>query len=208
MAKFSQAMRKERIQFLIDRLNSGCDIQSRDLKIVLSADGWQDYQTEWLRQKSYRDEPKPHEITAYEKLLSKALMAYGRWDSYCQRRDAKPAVKLALELKHQAAFERAAEYLRECYDAYHGIVVWFDRSLDPNSYSIDPDGMPRVVTSRSVMNQASTPAHVMTKRQLKLDVLKTALADISQPADAVSGADTPEMSIDARIAKLKKLVKR
>lgn len=208
MARFSQEKKKERLQFLIDRLNSGGDIQLRDLKTVLTADQWQEYQAEWLRQKSYRDEPKPHDIVAYEKLLSKALLAYGRWDNYCQRRNAKPAVKQALEQKHLAAFERAAEHLRECYDGYHGIVVWFDRSLDPNSYSIDPDGMPRVITSRSVMNQASTPAHVMTKRQLKLEALKTALADISQPADAVSTADAPEMSLESRMAKLKKLMKR
>lgn len=208
MPKLNPATKQSRISDLIARLEAGEDVQARDIKTVLTADQWQEHQAEWLRQKSYRDEPKPHEIVAYEKLLSKALLAYGRWDNYCQRRNAKPAVKLALELKQVAAFERAAEHLRECYDGYHGIVVWFDRSLDPNSYSIDPDGMPRVITSRSVMNQASTPAHVMTKRQLKLKALKTALADISQPADAVSTADAPEMSLESRMAKLKKLMKR
>jgi hypothetical protein len=208
LAKFSEAKKKERIQFLIDRLNSGFDVQARDLNTVLTSDQWDSYQVEWRKQKDYRSEEKPWDVQKYEKMLTKALLAYGRWNAYCQKSSAKEEVKRRLESKHLADFERAAEFLQECYEGNHGLVIWFDRGLDPKSYSIDPVGMPRVINSRSVMNQSSTPAHVMTKRQLKLETLKTALADISQPADAVSRADTPEMSIDARIAKLKKLMKR
>lgn len=86
-------------------------MQARDIKTVLTAAQWHEYQAEWSRQKDYRNEPKTHEISAYEKLLSKALMAYGRWDSFCQRRTAQASVKHALEQKQLAAFERAAEYL-------------------------------------------------------------------------------------------------
>jgi hypothetical protein len=208
LAKFSVTKKKERIQFLIDRLLSGCDVQARDLKTVLTSEQWDAYQVEWRKQKEYRSEEKPWDVLKYEKMLAKALLAYGRWNAYCQKSSAKEEIKRRLESKQLADFERAAEHLRECVNYSQGIVVWFDRSLDPNSYSIDPVGMPRVKTSRSVMNQASTPAHVMTKRQLKLDALKTALADISQPSDAVSTVDTPEISLDSRMAKLKKLMKK
>jgi hypothetical protein len=207
LAKFSEAKKKERIQFLIDRLNSGYDVQARDLKAVLTSEQWDAYQVEWHKQKDYRSEKKPWDVQKYEKMLSKALLAYGRWNAYCQKSSAKEEVKRSLESKHLADFERAAEFLQECYEGNHGLVIWFDRGLDPKSYSIDPDGMPRVITSRSLMNQASTPAHVLTKRQLKLETLKTALADISSPADAVSTAHAPKMTLDSRMARLKKLMK-
>lgn len=181
MPKLNPTTTKSRIGELIARLEAGDDVQARDIKTVLTAEQWQRYQADWLQQRDHRDIDKPHEITAYEKLLSKALMAYGRWDSYCQRRDAKAGVKQALEIKQLAAFERAAEHLRECYKNNMGMLVWFDRSLEHDSYSIDPDGMPRVVTSRSLSNLSSGAVFIRTKRDIKLEALQHALGEMSVP---------------------------
>lgn len=181
MPKLNPATNQSRISDLIARLEASEDVQARDIKTVLTAEQWQQYQAEWLRQKSYRDEPKPHEIVAYEKLLSKALMAYGRWDSYCQRKTVQASVKYSLEQKQLAAFERAAEYLQECYQADVAIQVWFDRSLERDSYGIDPDSMPRVVTSRSLSNLSAGAVHVRTKRDIKLEALQQALSALNMP---------------------------
>jgi hypothetical protein len=181
MPKLNPATTKSRISYLIAKLEAGADVQARDIKTVLTAAQWQQYQAEWSRQKGYRDEPKTHEISAYEKLLSKALMAYGRWDSYCQRKTAQASVKYALEQKHLAAFERAAEYLQECYQADAAIQVWFDRSLERDTYGIDPDSMPRVVTSRSLSNLSAGAVHVRTKRNIKLEALQQALSALNMP---------------------------
>ncbi len=207
MAKFSEAKKKERIQFLIDRLNSGYDVQARDLKAVLTSEQWDAYQVEWRKQKEYRSEEKPWDVLKYEKLLAKALLAYGRWNAYCQKSSAKAEVKRRLESKHLADFERAAEFLQECYEGNHGLVIWFDRGLDPKSYSIDPIGMPRVITSRSSMNRGSTPAHMISKRELKLDTLASALNDTAHATGDLSTACIPQMTLESRIAALKKMMK-
>jgi hypothetical protein len=181
MPKLNPATTKSRISELIARLEAGDDVQARDIKTVLSAEQWQRYQADWLQQKDHRDTAKPQEITTYEKLLSKALMAYGRWDSYCQRKTAQASVKHALEQKHLAAFERAAEHLQECYQADLAIQVWFDRSLERDSYGIDPDSMPRVVTSRSLSNLSAGAVHVRSKREIKLEALQQALSALNMP---------------------------
>lgn len=207
MAKFSEAKKKERIQFLIDRLNSGYDVQARDLKAVLTSEQWDAYQVEWRKQKEYRSEEKPWDVLKYEKLLAKALLAYGRWNAYCQKSSAKEEVKRRLESKHLADFERAAEFLRECYAGNHGLVIWFDRSLDPKSYSIDPAGIPRVITSRSMMKRSSLQAHVMSKRQLKLEMLNSVIANDRHSEDESYASKAPEMSLKSRVAWLKKTMK-
>lgn len=181
MPKLNPATTKSRISELIEKLTAGADVQARDIKTVLTAEQWHEYQADWQQQKTFRDEPKPHVISAYEKLLSKALLAYGRWDSYCQRRTAQASVKHALEQKQLAAFERAAEYLTECYQADAALQVWFDRSLERDSYGIDPDSMPRVTTSRSLSNLSSSAVHVRTKRDIKLEALQQALSVLSMP---------------------------
>lgn len=203
MPKLNAITTKSRISELIEKLEAGEDVQARDIKTVLTAEQWQQYQAEWSRQKGYRDEPKPHVISAYEKLLSKALLAYGRWDSYCQRRTAQASVKHALEQKQLAAFERAAEYLTECYQADAAIQAWFDRSLERDSFAIDPDSMPRVVTSRSLSNLSSGAVHVRTKRDIKLEALQQALSALSMP----DRAEALAKSARERTALLRRMLK-
>ncbi len=108
-------------------------------------------------------------------------MAYGRWGSYCQCKTAQASDKHVLEQKHLAAFERAAVYLQECYQADAAIQVWFDRRLERDNYGIDPDSMPRVVTSRSLCNLSARAVHVRTKRDIKLEELQQALMALNMP---------------------------
>ena len=59
--------------------------------------------------------------------------------------------------------------------------VLFDRSLERDSYGIDPDRMPRVVTSRSLSNLSAGAVHVRTQRDIKLEALQQALSALNMP---------------------------
>jgi len=69
----------------------------------------------------------------------------------------------------------------ECFVADLAIQIWFDRSLERDCYGIDPDSMPRVVTSRSLSNLSSGAVHVRTKRDIKLEALQLALTALNVP---------------------------
>jgi hypothetical protein len=162
-------------------------VQARDLKIVLSAEQYKDYQQRWREQKELRAEEKPDDVVAYEALLKEALLAYAKFEKYSSRSSSRSNLVInrsqkATELQNTAdsAFERALEFLSEAAGRDPSIQRWFDRNLDfapDSSLSIDPVGMPRAVSSRSLDNQSSRKSALglMTKRELKLDALRDAL---------------------------------
>jgi len=179
--------REARIRELIARLEGGKDVQARDLKIVLGAEQYKDYKQCWRDQKELRAEEKPDDVVEYEALLKEALFAHAKFERYSRRSSSRSNLIInrsqkATELQNTAdgAFERALEFLSEAAGRDPTIQRWFDRNLDfaPDSLlSIDPVGMPRAVSSRSLDNQSSkrTALGLLSKREVKLEVLRDAL---------------------------------
>jgi hypothetical protein len=189
MHSHTEQTREARIRVLIQRLESGTDVQARDLKIVLGLDGYREYQQRWRSQKELRTMEKPSDLTEYEALLKKALLAYAKFEKFGGRTSARSNLVInrsakVQELRNAAdtAFERALEFLSEAVHRDPSIQVWFDRNLDftaGSEPSTDPVGMPRVVTSRSTERLASKEGRfgIQTKREVKIEALRDALID-------------------------------
>jgi hypothetical protein len=189
MHSHTDQTREARIRVLIQRLESGKDVQARDLKIVLGLDGYKEYQQRWRSQRELRKTEKPSDVIEYEALLKKALLAYAKFEKFSGRTSSRsnliinrPAKARELGSAADTAFERALEFLSEAVHADPSIQVWFDRNLDftaGSEPSTDPVGMPRVVTSRSTERLASKEERfgIQTKREVKIEALRDALLD-------------------------------
>ena len=132
MRTHTDQTREARIRQLIARIESGKDVQARDLKIVLSAEQYKDYQQRWRDQKELRAEEKPDDVVAYEALLKEALLAYAKFEKYSGRSSSRSNLIInrsqkATELQNTAdgAFERALEFLSEAAGRDPSIQRWF-----------------------------------------------------------------------------------
>jgi len=189
MHSHTDQTREARIRLLIQRLESGTDVQARDLKIVLGLDGYKEYQQRWRSQRELRTTQKPSDVIEYEALLKKALLAYAKFEKFSGRTSARSNLVInrsekVRELRDAAdtAFERTLEFLSEAVHRDPSIQVWFDRNLDftaGSEPSTDPVGIPRVVTSRSAERLASKEERfgIQTKREVKIEALRDALMD-------------------------------
>jgi len=191
VARFTERSRLQRIERLIAKLDGDQDIQKRDLDAVLTAAQRESFAAAWQEQRANRRPEKPAEITEYERLLAKADLAYGKFDSYSARGKSRSNVIVdrgahTRELKAAAdrAYEHALEHLQEILAQDPGLCVWLDRAVDfsaENAPTLDPPSMPRAVTSRSLNRLASVGdrfGEVMTKRKLKRRALQEALEEL------------------------------
>lgn len=217
MARFTDRSRLQRIERLIAKLDGDQDIQRRDLDAVLTAEQRESFAAAWEEQCANRRPQKPAEIKTYERLLAKADLTYGKFDSYSARRKSRSNVIVdraarARELKAAAdrAYERALEYLQEILAQDPSLCIWLDRAVDfsaENAPTLDPPSMPRAVTSRSLNRLASVGdrfGEVLSKRELKRRALQEALDSLR------GGAQGQELggSERAKLARLLGEIKR
>jgi hypothetical protein len=197
MARYNKQTHRARIVELLARLREGNDVQARDLKLVLTDKQHQLMALAWQEQKELRVLDKPSEVTEYEQLLQEALMRQGQYDRYSERKATRGNTtvdrqKRTKELgnKAEGAFEGALERLEEIIGVDPSLQIWFDRPLDfcaGGALSLDSSGMPRVITSKSFENglfgQAATRFGASkSKRQVKIDALEDALAELDRSA--------------------------
>jgi len=132
--------RLSKLQEILTTLESGKDAPNRTLEVWMGnefdciASRWEYYQQERENFKY-----KPDEIKQYELYLKKALFAYNK----------------KTKTYSDKLFEIALEYLQEIINRDYGLRVWFDRNTDwgvDNNIGLDPTGIPRVITSRSLDN--------------------------------------------------------
>ena len=136
----------------------------------------------------------PEEVKEYEQMLQEALMMYGRYEQYNPIKKSKSnkivnrkEVVDSLGGKADGLFEDALIRLEEIITADESLRVWFDRDISfsfGNHLSIDPTGMPRVITSKSLDNLARKEGMRrfgrQTKAEIKLDILREALEDLDK----------------------------
>jgi len=136
----------------------------------------------------------PSAVKEYEQMLQEAVMWHGKLDSYSGRNPKVGKVivnriKKADEIKNKTdgLFERAYEKLQEIISADKTLAVWFDRDIDfsfDSDISLDSDGMPRLITSKSANNLAQGRLQQLhgwkTKAQVKLDVMALALEELDK----------------------------
>lgn len=185
----TEAKRATKLRGLLKRLKQGKNVQNRDLQTWLGEDGYAHYEREWAAQRELRDElgNKPAEIVEYESRLKRANFTYNRADHYS--RTGKHATAQRLFGQADTEYERLLERLQEIVAADPSLRAWFDRDTNSGfkaNLSLCPSGVPYVVTSKSLQNEASgggLQGGKMSKRAVKMSVIEQELVEIERRVD-------------------------
>ena len=163
-----------RMETLIARLEAGESVSNRSLGRVLTEAQMLALEADWLEEKSLRKATKPLNIKKYEAMVKNALLLNGRTDRMHFLKT--PAHKItALSNKAESAFLNAFLFLEEAIERDNSLKLWIDRDLKDASW--DPIGVPRVIGSQTFecLQKQKVPFPVLTKRQLKIQILGAAL---------------------------------
>jgi hypothetical protein len=98
-------------------------------------------------------------LASYTGILKQADFAYGRYDYYARKGHKRGAARM--QSKATRLYERAYEHLTELLEREPQLAEWLDRDFDATPETApgtDIDSAPRVITSRSVRNQAPNKA--------------------------------------------------
>jgi hypothetical protein len=175
------------------------------LKTLLGIEDYARYCDDYREQTQLRDmlKDKPDEIIEYERRLKAATFAYNKADSKSQKghRSAKKMFGASDTL-----FERLSKYLTEKMAGNGALETWFDRPLATgaeDSFGLDPDSFPKIITSRSLNNKGG--GYLINKRtirEVKVDAVQSMLDELTAPEQ--------EIVVDeiAQMARLKKLMNR
>jgi hypothetical protein len=194
MPRFNNETRKKRIKELMRMLEKGLEVLPRDFNNAVDKDFAKLYKQRWAEQQELRKMEVPSAVKEYEQMLQEAVMWHGRLDAYSGRNPkvgkvivSRKQVMDDIKNKTDGLFERAYEKLQEIIAADKTLVMWFDRDIDfsfSSDISLDSDGMPRLITSKSANNLAQGRLQALhgwkTKAQVKLDVMKLALEELEK----------------------------
>ena len=201
----SKEKRIDKLREVLERLSRRKTVQNRQLKTVLGAEGYARYLDDYCEQTQLCDvlKDKPDEIIEYERRLKAATFAYNKADSKSQKghRSAKKMFGVSDTL-----FERLSEYLTEKIVRHHDLEAWFDRTVETtpeNSFGLDPDSFPQIITSRSLNNAGG--GHLVNKRtirEVKMDAVNAALLELFTPE---LEAFVEKEDLKAKLKRLRKL---
>ena len=169
-------VRLTKLHDLLARLRRGQNVQNRQLRTWLGEQGYKVFEEGWSNAVDLRKTlaSKPGELVEYAALLKKAIMLHNRAEaaSLARRRSAEQ-----LHAKALYAFERALLRLEEMLSLDPSLQMWLDRPCNfaaDGNLSLDPIGVPRVITSRSLDNQSDGIAAMAgSKREFKIRAVET-----------------------------------
>ncbi|QJQ32287.1 hypothetical protein GV829_07330 [Sphingomonas lacunae] len=181
----SDEKRLEKLQGLLARLRRGENVQNRQLQTWLGEQGFKVFEDTWSNVVELRNTltSKPGELIEYEMLLKKAIMLYNRGEAASLKGQASAR---RFHAKAQAAFEKALLRLEEMMGQDPSLQMWLDRHCDftaQGTLSLDPIGMPRVITSRSPDNQSSVGSKLRSKRDCKIAAVEAEIERIRNPRE-------------------------
>ena len=220
MPRFNKSTRTKRIKELMHMLKEGLEVSKRDFDIAVGKDFAKLYKQRWGEQKELRNIEVPSAVKEYEQMLQEAVMWHGRLDSYSGRNpkvgkvivDRKKVIE-DMKNKTDGLFERAYEKLQEIIGADKSLAIWFDRGIDfsfNTHLGIDPVRMPRVITSKSLENQAegalASAYGWQTKAKVKLDVLNLALEELDKQERTTEEIEAEVVRSEQATKKLKEML--
>ena len=202
----SQEKRNKRLKQVLARRSHGETVQNRQLKTVLGAEGYARYCYDYRGQEQLREMlvNKPKVITEYERRLKAATFSYNKADNKSVKGQHKSAHKMFNYT--DTLFERLAEYLSEKIAGDLDLEAWFDRAVETtpeNSFGLDPDSFPKIITSRSLNNAGG--GHLVNKRtirEVKVDAVQRVLEELTAPEQETVVDTTYQM---ARFKRLRQL---
>jgi hypothetical protein len=155
---------------LIELLKGGEEVSLRDFKNAVGEEGYAEYEQR-LAQRRHEIEVMTSldSSSGYDEWLKKGLLAYGKGDNS----RGKKASKYFNEADR--CFERAIEQLQADYHSNPMIGAAYDRDITSFDFSLDPIGMPRLRTSKSLDNMNAVD-RTIKKAKLKLEVLEIVYA--------------------------------
>lgn len=164
---------------LIEKLRAGKNVSDRALKRTLSANDYQEYQSDLL---SYKDKSRPKELAEYQHKIKLATLSYSKMEKYSAEGKRQLAIKYAN--RAESEFEDAIEYINEMIQSNNEINLWLDRSPS-NISDFDPIGIPRIIGSKTsyCLNKNKSPYPKLSVKQIKLMFLESLIA---QPEDELS----------------------
>ena len=99
----------------------------------------------------------------------------------------------AMDKKAEVLFERLLEYFEEIMSADLSLQIWFDSGVDltPNGdTTLSPQGVPRVVTSRSLdLQYGGLRSFISTKKEVKIESLERAIDELKYESESSSDGD-------------------
>ena len=192
----------QRVKRLLEKLKKGDAVSTRDLEGAVGKEGVAEYESRWQIEIEQRSqfEDKPEAIKEYEALIHAADFDYNRAEGMKRigKRSKKDKVgrnsRQRLRDQSETKYERALEHLEEIIGIDGSLRVWFDRDLDfdanTTTLSIDPQSVPRTVTSRSANKIGEGAAQKRSKADVKRDVLENAIERIKFEKEALKNAGT------------------
>ena len=214
MPRTSNTDKIQRLKELIARLKDGQEVALRDFTIATNLQQRKAFKAMWQEQMEIRRQlkNKPKSITEYEKKLKKALLANGRYEALGSRKASSKQRKMGV--KAEGLFEEAIECLSELLAEDESYRHWFDRDIVFGAYGnidINPQQMPRVITSKSFDNLNKNGARnnfgLKTKAELKVEILEQALAEITTEMSSDSKKAEIERKEQQQSIKLKEMLK-
>ncbi|MCX7164799.1 MAG: hypothetical protein NTV11_00810 [Rhodocyclales bacterium] len=187
-APANDAERKKLIQCLLDKFHSCENVADSDIRWAIGASAWKDLKAE-LKQLS---RPVPRYIVSilkpYIAELERADFLYARAESSRSNHCSGSSYvglhpKRTLACQAENAYDRAHELLEQLVESYPEILMWLDRPVKfgqvNGTLSPDPEGVPRLITSRSQYAYTLKDK----RRLLKIRTLKYYLANLDRPRD-------------------------
>jgi tetratricopeptide (TPR) repeat protein len=181
--------RLENLQRLIKRLEQGEHIQNRTIKTHLTEEQYNNMLKAWEEQQSIRKDlkEKPEAIKNYENLLRKAQFVHNKAES--KRFKGK-----GLHYEAEAKYERALEHIQEQIGLDPELLIWLDRNPF-DDVSLDPIGIPRVITSKSLDRVRVENITKMSKAEVKIKALQQAIVDL----ESTKSCDEDSVRIKAKL---------
>ena len=187
----NEKKRLEKLEGMCHQLKRGKNVQNRQLKHWLTENEYKEFEESWKQQKEIRAEyaEKPSEVVEYEEKLSKAIFTYNRAEGYRRKGKSKSAREMGQIADVQ--FEKLLEYFEEIIAADLSLQTWFDSGVDltPNGdTTLSPQGVPRVVTSRSLdLQHGGLSSFISSKKEVKIERLEHAIDELKYESESSDG---------------------
>ena len=184
--------RLNRLQKLLLRLKKGIDVQSRDLRSVLTEAEWSEFNSWWTDEKGNRNLTPPKELIRYREQKKLVDLAYARYRKYFALPITKRNTVISNRLDQDAQLiaERVLEYIREQLSVNPSLMIWLV-AVEPFGTvedSLSANVLPMVCTSRTVTSEKRVPMGKQSKRDLKVQILEQAITlieDKDSPSEVV-----------------------
>jgi len=193
-----ESTKLKKLELIADKFKSGAIVQNRQLQTWLSEDEYSQIESDWQEQLELREElkDKPSELKRYEEKIQKATFHANKAEGF-RRKGNKQAAESSSTLSSRYC-EQALEVLQEIVNDDPNLHLWFDRALDFSLGSnIDSQlgNIPRVITSCSAEKRNGN-SRVMSKTQVKLNVVENALNSLKYEEKSTKNSATVTSKLD------------